>query len=84
MDVVFADTIQDPSTTSSQANINEIFISMKEELRCDLKEMNKKYSFDFELDMPIESKKIVWLIENNFIDYIKPCKVLTNTRTYIH
>ncbi|OMJ79046.1 hypothetical protein SteCoe_21030 [Stentor coeruleus] len=62
MDDIFQSTSSPSSKKKLSSSIlNDIITTMKEELQSELNEMKEKYSFDFQLELPINNKKIIWV-----------------------
>lgn len=78
------DIFQSPSSPSRNkilpTSLNDIITFMKEELQTEITEMKEKYSFDFQLELPINNKKIIWVKDKSPKD-ISKCSF--NTLNYI-
>jgi hypothetical protein len=80
MDDIFQSTSSSSSNKSLPTSLNDIISIMKEELQTEITEMKEKYSFDFQLELPINNKKIIWVKDLSPKDLSK-CSY--NTLSYI-
>lgn len=80
MDDIFQSASSPSSNKILPTSLNDIITFMKEELQTEITEMKEKYSFDFQLELPINNKKIIWVKDKSPKDLSK-CSF--NTLNYI-